>query len=160
MKIANLQNFTGKAIFLSLIVLFFITLTKADDGYRLWLRYDALPVQNSKLYQQQIKSLNISGNSSIVEAIRDEIKTGLSGLLGKEILLSEQVNNGVVVVGTPKNSTIISNLKLPLVSLGNDGYVIRSSNIKGKNIIVIAANSEIGTLYGISPRTPKAGCGC
>lgn len=144
MKKAKLYNL----IYLTIILLFLATLTEAEDGYRLWLRYDALPEQSVKAYRTQIKSLMIEGNSATSDAIRDELKIGLSGLLDKEISQNESVNNVMLIVGTPKTSKLIGGLKLPLSNLGNEGFLIRSIKIKGKNIIFIAANTDIGCLYG------------
>ncbi|MBS1793188.1 MAG: alpha-glucuronidase [Acidobacteria bacterium] len=123
-------------------------LTKADDGYRLWLRYDALPAGNAALYRPRVASLDIGGDSATAAAIRDELKTGLGGLLGAEIPLSGKLNDGAVLAGTPQNSPAIAALKLPLADLGDDGFVIRSVRIKGKNVTAIAARSELGALYG------------
>ncbi|HQU86170.1 MAG TPA: alpha-glucuronidase family glycosyl hydrolase, partial [Pyrinomonadaceae bacterium] len=135
-----------------LIVIFAITLlfsnVKADDGYRLWLRYDALPETNAKLYKNQISSIKIDGNSPIIEAIREELKTALSGLLSSEISFGDKIENGTLLIGTPDNSLEIKKLKLPLNILENEGFLIRSAKLQGKNVTIIAANTEIGTLYG------------
>lgn len=53
-----------------------------------------------------------------------------------------------MIIGTPENSQIIKNIKLPLENLGNDGFLIRSAKLQGKNATIIAANTEIGTFYG------------
>lgn len=52
---------------LCVILVFLIWLTtataiNAEDGYRLWLRYDALPSAQITAYRAQIKSLIITGN--------------------------------------------------------------------------------------------------
>jgi alpha-glucuronidase len=134
--------------FLTIAVLFSAALSKAEDGYRLWLRYDALPKQNTDVYRAKIKSLIVSGSSATSIAIRSELETGLSGLLGEKIISGEKLNDGAIVVGTPKNSVLISGLKLSLSNLGEEGFVIRSLQVKGKNVTIIASNGETGALYG------------
>ncbi len=54
----------------------------------------------------------------------------------------------IVVVGTPKSSPLIAGLKWPLVELGAEGFRIRSAKLGGRAVTVIAANGEIGALYG------------
>jgi alpha-glucuronidase len=126
----------------------FVLSTEAEDGYRLWLRYDALPEKSARIYRTQIKSLNVSGNSASSDAIREELKTGLSGLLSERIDESRSIGNGTVIVGTPQTSRLISGWKL-LSKVGDEGFVIRTIKLKKDNYIVIAANSDVGCLYGI-----------
>ena len=53
-----------------------------------------------------------------------------------------------MVFGTPASSTLIAGLPLSLERAGREGYVIRSLNINQQPAIVIAANSDVGVLYG------------
>jgi alpha-glucuronidase len=135
------------ALFAAFWLLFFSSV-KAEDGYRLWLRYDALPAEDAKIYQSRIKSIVVAGDSATAEAIRSELETGLSGLLGKDLTAGEKLTEGTVLIGTPKNSALIASLTLPLLPLGKDGFLIRSLKIDSKNVTVIAANAETGALYG------------
>ena len=50
----------AKILLILLVVFLFISTAFADDGYRLWLRYDSLPEQNAKIYRSQIKSLYLN----------------------------------------------------------------------------------------------------
>lgn len=132
------------------VFLLFVSIAKAEDGYRLWLRYDALPQQNAQIYQQQIKSLFISGSSPTKDAVRSELETGLSGLLGRNIRTDgKSLVNGSIIIGTPQSSAFIKGfLGKQLLTLGNDGFIIRTGKTENKNVIVIAANTDIGCLYG------------
>lgn len=136
----------------AIILLFLLTVAaKSEDDYRLWLRYDRLAEKSAKMYRPQIKSLIITGNSETVSAARSELETGLSGLLGGQISITESPDrDGAIVVGTPKNSSLIAGLKLDkeLAALGSEGFVIRSVKIKNRNVIIIASNGETGSLYG------------
>ena len=134
-----------KKQFLLVIFLSLFIKTYAEDGYDLWLRY--VPVKDKKLlteYQNQIKTISITGNSEIIKAVKEELEKGLSGLLNKTIPLSK---NGNLMIGLPSNVPFISSLKLEkdLQTIENEGFIIISVN---KNII-ITANTEGGVLYGV-----------
>jgi alpha-glucuronidase len=124
--------------------------TFAEDGYRLWLRYDTLSPAQAKAYRIQIRSFVVSGNSPTFDAIRSELETGLSGLLGTVVPFADKVESGMVVVGTPQTSPVIalSNLRAELSALGNDGYIIRSIKLGNRTVTVIASSGETGALYG------------
>lgn len=88
---------------------------------------------------------------SSLEAARLELSRATSSLLGKDIPLADSISaDGAVVVGTPKTSPLVASAKLDddLSKVGNEGYVIRSVKLNGKNATVIAGNTEIGALYG------------
>jgi len=125
------------------------TITKAEDGYRLWLRYDRLPQQLIDAYRPRVAAVVVQGRSATLDAIRTELAGGCSGLLGAPVPSSEKVErDGAVVVGTPKSSPLIASLKWPLAELGAEGFRIRSAKVGGRAVTVIAANGEIGALYG------------
>jgi alpha-glucuronidase len=133
-------------------ILFFLTLSNslyAEDGYRLWLRYDK--IDNTALlaqYKKIIQSVSIPGNSATGNVIRAEIEKGLSGLLGTEVKFVN--TNGSLIIG--KNTDLPFNIeelnKKQLQKLGAEGYIIFTKNISGKTTIVISANTDIGLLYG------------
>lgn len=125
-----------------LFLLFFLLFSKlqAEDGYDLWLRYT--PVSDAKRlseYKKQVKALAISGNSPTIQAATEELKRGLSGLLGKTPPLSK---TGNVIIGTSLNANMLT--KEMLLTVGNEGFII----ISKKNNIFITANTDIGVLYG------------
>jgi alpha-glucuronidase len=125
--------------------------TKAEDGYRLWLRYDSLPDQRVKVYSPRVTSIVVQGNSATLDAIRKELTDGCAGLLGKTIKVADKVDgDGAIIVGTPKNSSLIASLKWAkqLSELGQEGFLIRSVNLEGRTVTVIASDNETGALYG------------
>jgi alpha-glucuronidase len=150
MKKSNCLNHFIQLIIVSLI--FFASMTvHAEDGYRLWLRYDALPKSAIDIYRPQVSSVAAAGDSARVQAIREELVTGLSGLLNASIPLTDDLErSGVLIVGTPKNSPLIANLKLAkqLAAIGAEGFLIRSLKIKNRPVTIIASQTEIGALYG------------
>lgn len=135
----------------AIVILFSGATARAEDGYRLWLRYDPLPKQVIDAYRHRITSIVVPGKSTTFAAIRKELSDGCAGLLGSPVPVEEEVDrDGAVVVGTPKSSPFIARLKWErqLAQLGTEGFVIRSIKRESRSVIVIAANGEIGTLYG------------
>ncbi|NSW95797.1 MAG: alpha-glucuronidase, partial [Bacteroidales bacterium] len=124
----------------------------SEDGYRLWLRYDEIEDQVLlDHYTAYIKGYLFEGNSALIRSSENEMKAGLTGLLGRNIKEVKGLRgSGIVVAGTPGNSAIIRSLKLDsrLSGLGSEGYYITNARIKNKKIIVITANSDQGVLYG------------
>ncbi|HEY9343316.1 MAG TPA: alpha-glucuronidase family glycosyl hydrolase, partial [Hanamia sp.] len=56
----------------------------AENGYRLWLRYDK--IDNGKLlteYQQQITGIQFNNTSATLQIAQKELLKGLHGLLAK-----------------------------------------------------------------------------
>ncbi len=145
----------SKNVLLGLIfIVFFLSSVNAnaEDGYRLWLRYDL--IQNTHLlneYRLNIREVLIDANSPTLMAARSELQRGLDGLLGKNISFTSHLNSdGTLIVGTPKSSSEIASMNLgeDLKKAGAQGYVIKAVTVNGKRGIVIAGNTDIGVLYG------------
>jgi alpha-glucuronidase len=125
------------------------TSVAADDGYRLWLRYDQLPSQSLNVYRQQIRSIAVQGTSPTFDAIRRELSLGCSGLLGTPVAVGDR-DDASVVVGLPQTSSLIGKLRweTELKKLGPEGYRIRTIRDGNRAAIVIASTSDTGALYG------------
>lgn len=142
--------FIKKQFFFYLLMLISTT-TLADDGYRLWLKYDKIQdVRLLTLYTKQMQQVIISGSSPTIQKVREELNTALSGLLN--IKPKQPVNlilQNTLIIGTPVNNKIIAEANLPaLKNTGTEGFIIVSKIIQGKNCIIITANTDIGILYG------------
>lgn len=144
-----MKHFTGLFFLIYLLV---NTGLKAEDGYRLWLRYDR--ITDSRVltsYQKSISGWIIEGTSPVLSAAGNELRMGLNGLLASDIQEVKTVGrNGIVIAGTPQGSVIIGslNLKERLKKLNGEGYLIFSSTYRNNKVTVITANSDIGVLYG------------
>jgi alpha-glucuronidase len=130
----------------------FYTILNAEDGSRLWLRYDKISDNQLLIeYRSSITGYIIEGRSPTLSAAGKEMQLGLNGLLASQITSEKSVNrDGIIVTGTPANSPVIASLKLndKLLNIKDEGYIIISTIYKKKKIIVIAANKDIGVLYG------------
>ncbi len=71
----------------------------ANDGYRLWLKYDK--IKDSEILENIRKSISgiLVGNSDIIKSADSELQTGLKGLLNKEIRsFSNVTENGIIII--------------------------------------------------------------
>jgi alpha-glucuronidase len=124
-----------------------------EDGYELWLRY--LPITNKALlgiYQNNITQIACDTSSPTLDAALDEFALGLSGLLGIPIpVVGRATQPGALIIGTPEDSQSISDMQLhpDLGQIDNEGYVIRSMSYDSKRCIAIAAQTDLGVLYGV-----------
>jgi alpha-glucuronidase len=57
--------------------------------------------------------------------------------------------DGAVLLGTPNSSPLVRGLALDLRRVGAEGYLIRTVAVHGHRTTVIAANSDVGVLYGV-----------
>jgi len=137
--------------------------SRAEDGYRLWLRYDK--IGNSRLLQQyrnSISSIRVDTPGAVLVAAREELLNGLQGLLGMSLpgmqgrALSgtgegSAIREGCVLAGTSASSPAIRSLHLEqeLARAGQEGFIILSVTREGRHAIAIAANTEAGVLYGV-----------
>ena len=137
---------------LFLLLLLLQSAVFAESGYRLWLRYDL--IQDDQLlrqYRKNITQLVIEGNSPTLTVAQQELSRGLNGLLGKSIPLSAKATQkGALIAGTPAHSALIRSLNLvdQLKEVGEEGYLLLSTSLNGKRVLIIAANTDIGVLYG------------
>ena len=124
----------------------------ANNGYNLWLNYEKIrDLQLIAQYKSNIKAVSIAGNSITIQKAKEELNNALKGLLDYNPKWTETgLENNSLVIGTPFSSKTIASLKLTeLNKIVDDGYVVLNKKIDGKSCIVIAANSDIGVLYGV-----------
>jgi alpha-glucuronidase len=124
----------------------------ADDGYRLWLRYD--PVADPALrqtYASAISEIVIPENAPpVVASARDELVTGLRGLLSVDVpVTTRATRNGALILATPRDpwiASVISESDLRTASV--EGYLLRRIAHAGGHRTLIVANRPSGLLYG------------
>jgi alpha-glucuronidase len=125
---------------------------QVEDGYDLWLRYRSITDERRLAeYRNASVYLVMDSSSPTLRVTRDELASGLAGLLGVELPIETGVSrDGAIVAGTPEESPLIATLPLSeaLRAAGTTGYVLRAMRIDGRQTIVIAANHDVGVLYG------------
>ena len=125
---------------------------QAENGYDLWLRY--APVTDASLlsgYRAALTELVIDPSSSTLSIARDELRRALKSLIGVDLpVVPAASRDGALIVGTPASSPAIAALPFAaeIAALGPEGFMIRSATVGGRRVIVVAANREVGALYG------------
>ncbi|MCP9237605.1 alpha-glucuronidase family glycosyl hydrolase [Lewinella sp. JB7] len=115
---------------------------RAEDGYRLWLRYDRIQdVTLRDAYARQLGTLSLSPGIDTTDvqvgAALKELRTGLDGLLGIDL----------APASAPPGNTGLQLTLLPSgrdSSVGEEGY--RIHNADGR--LTLAARDGSGLLYG------------
>ena len=122
--------------------------TQADDGYRLWLRYDKIEDETIRSnYLDQIQYIFVQGESPILNSAKTELSLGLAGLLGKLIPITNKASDGAgIVTGIIGESPYVEQFfsKSDLDALQPEGYILAKKQEK----IIIAAKDDKGILYG------------
>ena len=130
---------------LLVLFLFLFATVQAEDGYRLWLRYDLIKNESIRTsYSKRTGLISLPGHSPTLQVARKELQVALNGLLGRAVTIPETRN--------PKAGLIIEKAsgKVPaqeLAALGEEGFLIRSSG--NNSPLLITANTDIGLLYGV-----------
>ena len=138
-----------RPLFASLVLVVCALPAGAEDGYDLWLRYRAADAGSYPDLDANVRELVVAGDSPTLKAAGHELERGLTRFLGKKIpLVLSPSQAGTVLFGTPRSSKVIAGLPLALERAGAEGYVIRSVDIDQKRVTIIAANSDVGVLYG------------
>jgi len=119
---------------------------RAEDGYDLWLRYRPMESEWRQQYAPHATSIVSDARFAGRDVAAQELRMGLTGLIGTAP--STELRDGAIVIGTPRSSATIRQLRLPLSRLGPEGYLIRSVRLRGWDVTVIAGNSDAGVVYG------------
>ncbi len=118
-----------------------------EDGYDLWLRYRDLPAAVQARVLTQARSIvTAEPTSPTLQSAVDELKRGVAGLTGREPTSSDKPVDGALMLVTPAHAP--AGIGLPWTELGREGYALRSAKLGGRTVTLIAANTDIGLLYG------------
>ena len=120
---------------------------RAQTGHDLWLRYTPVEAHYRSLYV--VSGIVSERSSPTLDVAAAELRRGLAGMLGAAPDTLAAPRDDILVIGTPASSPQIASLHLPLAAVGSEGYLIRHVTIAGHRAVVIAANSDIGVLYGV-----------
>jgi alpha-glucuronidase len=128
----------------------FAPVASAEDGYDLWLRYRPVEQPWAERYRAALTQLVAGGASPTLQVAQAELQRGLQGLLGVTLTAADGVSqDGAVVIGTRRSLPLLAQLRLSLPSPGSQGYAIRTATISGHGVLIVAAEDDVGVLYGV-----------
>ena len=146
---ASLRSAVAVACLACSVVLVWATPLHAEDGYALWMRYPPLSAPEKAAVAPHASGLLVADTSPTGIATRDELVRGLGGMLGVPPPLLDAVErDGLIVVGTPASLPSLRSFKADLIALGDEGYLIRDTTMDAHPVIVVAANTDAGAMYG------------
>jgi alpha-glucuronidase len=129
----------------------------ARNGYELWLDYRLVqPAERLAAYRELLQGIAVPGDSPTLAAVRAELQRGLAGLLDRPMdVEQDRLRHAGLLAGTAEMSPQIAALgwEEQIAAQGPEGYLIRSvvgdvSPVSSEPAVVIAAQSELGMLYG------------
>lgn len=148
----NLYRYRRLQCLICVLAVFASGALRAEDGYRLWLRYEPVTnVEYLREYKDSIKQIVLPQILDNDDVIRKELQAGLSGLLGTAVPFSDSITeDGAIVIGTNENSDYIKKCvdSSRLEACSPEGYLIQSAKYNDHSITIIAANTHSGLLYG------------
>lgn len=145
------------AHFKKLFALFVFSLSsltaQVPDGYELWLGYDKM--DDSQLvteYKNLTHSIYFANGSDILNNAKKELEKGTLGLLGETLLYTDSwssSNSLVVAKKSDLTESLAKSVENDLKKIGGEGFIIKRAQQKGKEVLLITANEDIGILYGV-----------
>jgi len=127
-----------------------VPVASAEDGYDLWLRYRPVEQPWADRYRAAMTQLVAGRTSPTLQAANAELQRGLQGLLGVTLADAQDVSqDGALVIGTRRSLPLLADLKLSLPPAGSQGYVIRNATLGGHRTLIVAAEDDVGVLYGV-----------
>lgn len=125
---------------------------RGDSGYELWLRYRVVRnAERLREYREELQPIQLDGvESPTLAAVVSELFE-LQTMLREDFVIGRSHTPGArLILGTPQSSSTVRSLvpASELAALGAEGFVIRQPVVNGKRITIVAANTDIGVLYG------------
>ncbi|TKB95714.1 alpha-glucuronidase family glycosyl hydrolase [Pedobacter cryophilus] len=120
----------------------------AEDGSRLWLRYDQIQNQQVLMaYKKQIAAVSFVANSPTQKVAYAELKKGIVGLFGQDAIFSSTSNN-TLLIGDSSNKEIKQLIKAGYFKDLGEGFIIKVVIQNQMTKTIIAAANDVGLLYG------------
>jgi alpha-glucuronidase len=124
---------------------------RADTGYDLWLRYrrvtDATRLAE---YRRAFARVSVEGISPTARATRDELTLALRGLLDTTVSVGAMSGGApgliVGIASSPAIAALLPATQRP--PAGRESFVIANVQEGRRTVIIVAANSDVGALYG------------
>lgn len=136
-----------KFIFLLLVTV--SSLAMAEDGSRLWLRYEPVNEHLQALLSQTVLSVHADMANPSLKLAVEEIQQAMKGFTGREVPHSTRLTNRSIVlaVGGSRLANQLG-LRSELAAMHRDGFIIRPMVRNNRSMLVIASPTPVGALYG------------
>lgn len=110
---------------------------RAEDGAAAWLRYPKVgDAATLAAYRADVNEIVVRGDSPVLASAREELRRGLSGLLGRDVPARDRVTrDGAVVVDVDKR-------------LAPEAFSLAPDTLAGRRALHITGGSDAGALYG------------
>ncbi|MBO9528149.1 MAG: alpha-glucuronidase, partial [Sphingobium yanoikuyae] len=120
----------------------------AEDGYDLWLRYPRAEGTALSTLSSHATSIAMTARGETAKKAGEELIRGLGAMTGRAPALTATPQAGSIWLATPSTDPTLASQSVKLDGLGDEGYLIRTVTVNGNPVTLIAANQEIGLLYG------------
>jgi alpha-glucuronidase len=130
---------------LIIIIILSGNLLRAEDGYKLWLRY--APLAESESAEEILRQVYIPDSHETFKIIKEEISRAAEGMIGQEIKFASAIAAGTsLIIGTPESIPKLREDRFSdrLKQLATEGYFVEYSN----DVVYVCANTPVGALYG------------
>ena len=125
-----------------------------DESDDCWLRYE--PVGDDapdESYRTHCLHAYVSTGAPELAAVRDELRRGIGGLLGREPHLWQhppRSADGFLAVGTPEEMAVVAESvdTEAVAGLADGGFHLRATEWAGSPVLVVTAPTDRGLVYG------------
>jgi alpha-glucuronidase len=130
------------------VVLAAVTAAKAEDGYELWLRYRPEPGAARRVeYAAFAGGAVTAAARPMLEAARNELARAVPAILAG----TTDANSGGIFLGLRADHPALAGLVAAgeLVALGEEGFVLRAGEWRGRPALAVVGNTDRGVLHGV-----------
>ncbi|SEV85284.1 alpha-glucuronidase family glycosyl hydrolase [Natrinema salifodinae] len=119
-----------------------------------WLRYDRIDEGDRPAsHRRYCQHAYVSDGAPELGAVRDELRRGIGGLLGREPHLwhhPPRTVDGFLAIGTPDEMAVVRDIVAveTVESLADGGYCMRTGRWNGADCLVVTAPTDRGLVYG------------
>lgn len=128
------------------------SVTQAEDGYRLWLRFDKIADTDIReAYFNGCQEVFIDGQHQVLQTAGNELAGALSGLLDKDVpRVKNPGDRPGIIAGVIGESELIDGLINDEIKneLRSEGFALVTATFARHTRIIIAAKDPNGVLYG------------
>jgi alpha-glucuronidase len=121
-----------------------------SNGYELWLNYNKIADEDLRNeYRSNLQTIYLEGDSDTHLAIKKELQMGFGGLLDTEVIFQKYNGTGNALI-VAKYDDLPQDFKTIVTAEGltEEGYVIKTAQLKDKSYVVVSSKGDIGLLYG------------